>query len=165
MTGIEPESTVRFDQGEPSIREFARCIPIVATTGQGVEIPLLMLAHPTKRRVKGLALWITNQGISGLLDPAGNPHPELARLVDEGLAIVGADLIGQGAKKFPAQETGQRTWVSNPREAAGYMFGYNRPIAALQAADLNCLISHMENLSGIAATTERFLCRWTNQRR
>ncbi len=83
-----------------------------------------------------VVIWLDGSGKAGLFQTDGSPIPEVAALVKAGVAVVGADLLMQGeflADDKPLEKTRR---VANPREAAGYTFGYNRSLAARRAHDV-----------------------------
>jgi dienelactone hydrolase len=83
-----------------------------------------------------VGIWLDGKGKSGLYQADGSPVPQVAKLVQAGTAVVGADLFMQGeflADDKPFEKTRR---VANPREAAGYTFGYNRSLAARRTHDV-----------------------------
>ena len=71
-------------------------------------------------------------GVGGAL------HPAVAKLLKGGAAVLGADLLAQGGE--PVKQT--RT-VNNPREFAGYTFGYNRALFAQRTHDVLTLVQFL----------------------
>ena len=83
-----------------------------------------------------VVIWLDGEGKSGLYQEDGRPIPEVAELVEAGVAVVGADLFMQGEFLLDDKPFEKTRRVANPREAAGYTFGYNRSLAARRAHDV-----------------------------
>ena len=77
-------------------------------------------------------IWLDDTGLSAVNNPA------VLKLVQAGAAVVGADLLFQGGE--PIKQT---RIVANPREFAGYTFGYNRALFAQRAHDVLTLVSFL----------------------
>ena len=97
------------------------------------ELPTVFL-HP-KQWKNRTAVWLSGQGKAGLFGADGAPTPEVRRLLDAGVSVVGVDLLYQGeflADGAPLKETSK---VRNPREAWAYTFGYNPSVFAERVQD------------------------------
>ena len=108
---------------------------------QGEELPLISL-FPAEANWNGDAvIWLDEAGKSSLFDTDGQLVPAVKKLVDNGAAILAADLFQQG--DFLAGEvTTQRRVVGNPREAAAYTFCYNHTLMAHRIHDVMTLIAY-----------------------
>jgi hypothetical protein len=103
----------------------------------GEELPVVVLEPPAPKGTS--ILWLTGEGKAGLF-AGGEVRPEIRRLLDSGARVVGADLLFQG-EFGPAAETAHRQRkVKNPREAAGYTYGYNHSLFAQRAHDVLTLV-------------------------
>ena len=83
-----------------------------------------------------VVIWLDGRGKNGLYGDDGKPKDAVARLVSSGVAVVGADLLMQGEFLEESEDASKTRRVANPREAAGYTFGYNRSLAAQRVHDV-----------------------------
>jgi hypothetical protein len=81
-----------------------------------------------------VVIWLDDAGKSGLA------NKEVKALVKGGAAVVGADLLFQGGEAGK-----QNRVVANPREFAGYTYGYNSALFAQRAHDVLTLTSFLRN--------------------
>ena len=61
---------------------------------EGEELPAIVLEP--KSWNKQVVIWIGKEGKQSLLDAEGSPRGPVRRLLAAGMAVVGADLLGQG---------------------------------------------------------------------
>jgi len=111
---------------------------------QGEETPALLL---TPKAWKGeVVIWVSREGKQSLFDTAGQPQPEVAKLLAAGDAVLGLDLLGQG--EFTADgkpwakarlcKSGRGDWASY----LGYTYGYNRPVFSQRVGDILSAIAY-----------------------
>ncbi len=81
-----------------------------------------------------VAIWLDDRGRAGL------DNGEVERLVANGVAVLGADLLFQGGE--PVTQT---RVVENPREFAGYTHGYNHALFAQRVHDALSLVTFLRN--------------------
>jgi hypothetical protein len=81
-----------------------------------------------------VVIWLDDAGKSGLA------NKEVKALVKGGVAVVGVDLLFQGGELGK-----QNRVVANPREFAGYTYGYNSALFAQRAHDVLTLTSFLRN--------------------
>ncbi len=81
-------------------------------------------------------LWLSGQGKSALHMPDGALQPEVARLVNSGVTIIGVDLLHQGEFLPDGKPLTKTPRVKNPREAAPYTFGYNHALFVHRVHDV-----------------------------
>ncbi|WP_395745592.1 alpha/beta hydrolase family protein [Prosthecobacter sp.] len=77
------------------------------------------------------------------LDDAGKPglaNDDVKKLVAGGAAVLGVDLLFQGS-----EEGKQNRVVKNPREFAGYTYGYNHALFAQRVHDVLTLTTFLRN--------------------
>ena len=86
-------------------------------------------------------IWIDGQGKAGLFEKAGDPRPEIGRLLADGSAVLSADLLYLGEFLAHDQALTETRVVSNPRQFAGYTFGYNHTLFAQRVHDILTLIA------------------------
>jgi hypothetical protein len=76
-------------------------------------------------------VWLDGNGVSGMMAANGEVSEPVGNLVREGTLVVGADLFRQGRG-----EGGMNRVVANPREFAGYTYGYNHAVFAQRVHDV-----------------------------
>jgi dienelactone hydrolase len=92
---------------------------------------------------KGQAVaWLDGGGTRSLRNASGTLLPAVQELLDAGVLVVGADLFSPDAD--PGAPTRK---VANPREFAGYTFGYNHSLFAQRTHDVLTLLSFLKNSS------------------
>jgi hypothetical protein len=105
----------------------------------GEQLPVVLLEP--KQGSGRVAVWVSDQGKSGLFDASGQPRPAVAKLLEAGVAVVGADLLYQGEFLPPGETFDTTPRVDNPREAAAYTFGYNHSVFAGRVHDVLTLVA------------------------
>ena len=111
---------------------------IVRMTGKLVnathneEIPVLWL-YPKQSNGKVL-VWLDDAG-SGAIEVDGKPIQAVAGILSQGTTVIAADLFTP-----PADADGKQRVVKNPREFAGYSFGYNPTLFAERAHDVLSIV-------------------------
>ena len=121
-------------------------------TAAAEQIPAMTLRSP-KAPQKGVIVWLTDTGKSGLLND-GNVIASVAKLLNEGYTVVSADLSGQG--EFMADGTSvekQRMWYQRNgndgwERFSGYTYGYNHSMFVKRAHDALSLIRYAARISG-----------------
>ena len=88
-------------------------------------------------------IWPTLDGKNGLLNENGNPKSEVQALLNEGSTVVGVDLLFQGESNGSKMPGNQNQVVNNPREFAGYTYGYNHPLFVKRVHDLLTTIQNI----------------------
>lgn len=108
----------------------------------GEEIPILFLKP--KRAGTHAVIWADSAGKDGLYaktaDGKFRLKPAVENLLNRGVTVIGADLLFQGEFLVVGQPVTLSRKVKNPREAAAYTFGYNRPLFAQRVHDLLSVI-------------------------
>ncbi|MCL4203953.1 MAG: acetylxylan esterase [Pirellulaceae bacterium] len=104
------------------------------TYGEVVDIVWLRPASWNGRVV----VWLDDRGKASLRNADGSMKPGVRKLVQAGAAVLGADLLFQGG-----EAPNQNRVVDNPREFAGYTFGYNPALFAQRAHDVLTIVSHL----------------------
>jgi hypothetical protein len=82
------------------------------------------------------AIFLSPHGKAGLYDEQGNPRAEVRALLRNGVSVCGIDLFLQGEFLKDDGPLTQTRRVKNPREAACYTLGYNRPLFAQRVHDI-----------------------------
>ena len=120
---------------------------LVGRTGAKEQVPLIALVSPN---FTGAAVfWVHPEGKAGLFTEDGEPRSAVQDLLDEGFAVVGADLfltgefVAEGEKpKYPALD----------EKYAGYTLAYNRSVLANRVRDILTVIGTLvedENINTI----------------
>jgi dienelactone hydrolase len=104
------------------------------------ELPAVFF-HP-KQWNGHTVLWISDSGKAGLYNGA-SLNPEIKKLVDAGATVAGLDLLFQGEFLADGKPHTQTRRVKNPREAAGYTFGYNHALFAQRVHDVLTAIQYI----------------------
>jgi hypothetical protein len=112
---------------------------------QHEEAPAMVLRPKSWNR--HAVVWISREGKQALFDASGAPRPAVARLLADGAAVVGVDLLGQGEftadgrpwAKARLNKSGHGVWT----EYAGYTFGYNYPLFAQRVHDILSAVAYV----------------------
>lgn len=104
----------------------------------GEEVPVVWLCP--KQWNGRVAIWLDDAGKAAVCSDDGSANPEVQTLVQAGAAVLGADLFLQGGEAVK-----QTRVVDNPREFAGYTFGYNHALLAQRTHDVLSLVSFLRH--------------------
>ena len=130
----EFQKTVEQDRGDYT--EFAG---LLRNPLHGQELPVAFLLP--KNWNKRAVLWIDESGKAGIYGSDGSPKPEIKKLLASGTSVGGIDLFGQGEFLASGQAPMKNRRVKNPREFAGFTYGYNHPLFALRVHDVLALVA------------------------
>jgi dienelactone hydrolase len=115
---------------------------LLHNTTHGEALPVVFL-HPKDWQGRTV-IWVDGQGKAALFGADLQPRAEVRTLLQAGVSVVGADLLYQGeflADGQPLERTGK---VKNPREFAGYTFGYNYTVFAKRVHDVLTILAHVQ---------------------
>ncbi|MEX2112192.1 MAG: acetylxylan esterase [Pirellulales bacterium] len=131
---IEAEPLSEEDMGG-----YSQELALLRNKPAGEELPVVFL-HPAdwKQRV---VVWPHEQGKDGLFGDDGKPLPAVRKVLDSGAAVVAVDLLCQGEFLADGKPPAEGRRVNNPREFAGYTWGYNPTLFAQRVHDLLTVIS------------------------
>lgn len=104
----------------------------------GEEVKLAWLCP--KRSSGRAVVWLDDNGMSALHNADGSVKSAVMKLVQGGVMVFGADLLFQGGE--PVRQT---RVVENPREFAGYTFGYNHALFAQRTHDVLSIVNLLRN--------------------
>ncbi len=136
--------TPEFDKtAEQDRGDYWQFLGVLRNSRHGQQLPALFLEP--KNWNQRVVIWIGESGKAGLLNGDGSPQPEIARLLAAGNAVASIDLLGQGEFLMPGQTPLKNRRVKNPREFAGYTYGYNHTLFADRVHDILTLISFVKN--------------------
>ena len=107
------------------------------------ELPVVWL-YPKKWSGRTV-VWLDDSGKAALYQADGTLRPEVKQLVDAGATVLGADLLFQGEFLKDGQAVKQTRLVANPREFAGYTFGYNHTLFAQRTHDVLTLVKYLRS--------------------
>jgi hypothetical protein len=129
-----PRATGPVTFVEPSTQWRSTHFEIKGTLrdARGEEVAIEWL-HPVNARGEAV-VWLDPAGKAGLRDTSRQLRPAVRRLVEAGVAVVGADLYLQGGE--PVTTTRK---VPEKREVAAYTFGYNECLAVQRAHDIRTI--------------------------
>jgi hypothetical protein len=114
--------------------EFLERTGTLLNKTHGEEVKLVGLCP--KQASGRVVIWLGDEGKSALRNADGSWKPAVLKLVQAGAAVVGADLFLQAGE--PVKQT---RVVANPREFAGYTFGYNHTLFAQRTHDVLSIVS------------------------
>lgn len=131
---LEYTQSIKEDRGD-----YLEMAGLLRDKTAGSELPVAFL-YP--KDWKGtVVIWLSAQGKAGLYGDDGKPTAAVAKLLKSGASVMGADLIYQG--EFNTLE--QTPVVKNPRQFAGFTFGYNRTVFANRVHDVLGLLEYVAN--------------------
>ncbi len=139
-----PESS-QIHQEAIGLRKFDKhslSLGKIQLTPHGEEIPV-MVCLPEQAPGDDFVLWLHGEGKGALVDAEGNPSAPIRTLLDAGRPVTVVDLFGQGEFVRDSESFDQQRTVENPREYAGYTFGYNDSLFAQRVHDVLTLIGAM----------------------
>ena len=102
------------------------------TYGEEVNLVWLYPKHSNGSAV----VWLDDNGKASLRNSDGRVKPAVMKLVQSGAMVLGADLLFQGGE--PVRQT---RVVANPREFAGFTFGYNHALFAQRTHDVLTIVN------------------------
>jgi len=109
----------------------------------GEELPVAWL-YPKQWNGRAV-IWLDDSGKAALFSADGSVKPEVKSLVDSGATVLGADLLFQGEFNKDGKAPTQNRVVANPREFAGYTYGYNHALFAQRAHDVLTLVKYLRS--------------------
>jgi hypothetical protein len=112
---------------------------LLRVKSRGVELPAVLL-QPGNWNGRAV-IWLSEQGKAGLFGEDGGPNGDVKRLLDSGIAVFGVDLLMQGEFLSQGESAVKNRVVKNPREFAGYTYGYNYSLLAERAQDVLSMIA------------------------
>jgi hypothetical protein len=120
---------------------YEELLGLVVNKPHGESVPVVVLRADAGRK-NHVVLWLSQQGKAGLFGDDGKPRREVRRLLESGATVVGADLFMQGEFLADGKPVAQTRRVGNPRESAGYTFGYNHALVAQRVHDILTLVAY-----------------------
>lgn len=131
---IDYERTAEEDLGD-----YTQFTGLVRNKRFSEQLPGLFLLP--KKWNKQVVIWVDEKGKQGLLQDDGKPRDAVRKLLDAGVTVVGVDLLFQGEFLSADQQVTKNRTVKNPREFAGYTYGYNHGLFAQRVHDVLTMIA------------------------
>jgi dienelactone hydrolase len=122
---------------------FVEMTGLLRNTTHGEELPVAWL-HPKQGNGRAV-VWLDDTGKSALFAADGTVKPAVLRLVESGATVLGADLLLQGEFLADGTPLAKTRTVKNPREFAGYTFGYNPALFAQRTHDVLTLVAFLRH--------------------
>jgi hypothetical protein len=122
---------------------FTRYVGLLKNKQEGAELPMVLL-RPSNWNGRAV-IWLAEQGKAALFGGDASPTSDVKRLLDAGFAVFGVDLLYQGEFLPQGEPAEKNRSVKNPREFAGYTYGYNYSLLAQRAHDVLTVISFIKN--------------------
>jgi hypothetical protein len=140
--------TAKYDR---KLDGYTEAVGMLSNVTHKEELPLVLLKP--ERWNGDTVIWLERSGKACLYSniPGVRLKPEVQKLVDQGLAVIGVDLIYQGeflAYGVPFEKTRS---VDNRREAPAYTFCYNSSVFAQQVHDILTVVKFVQTLGDKAA--------------
>ena len=129
------------------VGDVVRMRGTLENTTYGEEVPVEWL-YPSNWNEQ-VVVWLDSSGRRAVIeqgDTAPSRMPgEIRALLAGGTAVVAADLFHARELAVVGSETARQRTVKNPREFAGYTFGYNDPAIARSAQDVLTILAFLRN--------------------
>lgn len=122
---------------------YIQFLGLLKHVAAGEALPAVFL-HPKEWKGE-VVVWLDPAGKQGLFDSGGKPLPAVTAVLDSGRSVASLDLLYQGEFLPDGQPLMQTRKVENPREYAGYTFGYNRPLFAQRVHDVLSMLSYVRH--------------------
>jgi len=135
---------VEWRQATEQVRDgYVERAGLVRNTTHREELPVVWLVPRNPRGKRSTVVWLDDAGKSTLYDTNGSLKPAVRRLVEAGASVLGVDLLLQGEFLGGGPGLSRTRSVREPREFAGYTFGYNSPLFAQRTHDLLTLVTFL----------------------
>lgn len=131
------DQNVKEDRGD-----YIEMAGLLRNQPQGEEVPVAFL-YPKDWNGKAV-IWLSESGKSALFGADGKPSEAAAKLLKAGTSVAGIDLFGQGEFAGAGQSFDKNPLVKNPRQFAGYTYGYNHSLLARRAHDVLSLVAFVK---------------------
>jgi dienelactone hydrolase len=141
---LPEEGDVTYDKKQEIDRgTYLETTALLRYEDEGEAVPAVFL-YPKAYRGR-VVIWIDEQGKSALYDGDGSPINLVTRLMDQGICVVGCDLLHQGEATSSEEPLTRSRSVENPREFLGFTAGYNHPLFAQRVHDILSVLSFIRH--------------------
>ena len=140
IIGRDLDQAGEVELRQAKTQDLATCretIGLLHNTSHHEELPCAVLEPKVAKNAT--VIWVDEQGKAGLYE-GEKPRDEVQKLLDAGVTVIGADLLFQGEFVRAGEPSPGNRLVNNPRQFAGYTYGYNRPLFAQRVDDILSLI-------------------------
>jgi hypothetical protein len=135
---------VDWDRNDKHDRgDYVEVNGVIRNKTYGEELPVAWL-YPRKWNGRTV-VWLDDAGKLALRNADGSVKPAVLKLVNSGATVVGVDLLFQGDFLKDGQPVKQTRKVENPREYAGFTFGYNHALFAQRTHDVLTTVAFLRN--------------------
>jgi hypothetical protein len=114
---------------------------LLHNTTYGEQLPVRWL-YP-KDWSGDVVVWLDDGGLSAVFENTGGIVPPIQQLVAAGATVVAAEPAT--LRFLAANDPPQQRVVDNPREFAGYTFGYNQPVACQGIHDILTIVRYLRH--------------------
>jgi hypothetical protein len=133
---VEWQLKDKYDRGD-----YVEMTGVLRNTTHHEELPVAWL-YPKQWNGR-VVVWLDDSGKSAIFNSDGSPRTSVRQLVKSGATVLGADLLYQGDFLKDGEPVKQTRVVANPREFAGYTFGYNPALFAQRTHDVLTLVKFL----------------------
>jgi dienelactone hydrolase len=135
---VEWAETQKLDRGS-----WSEVMGLLRNKTYREELPTILC---TPKQGNGhIVVWLSGAGKSALYAADGSLRSEVARLVNSGASVIGADLLYQGEFLADGKLLTQTPRVKNPREAGAYTLGYNHALFVHRVRDVLSVVQWVKN--------------------
>ena len=139
---LDAAGEVEWDRKDKQDRgSFIEMSGLLRNKTYGEELPVVWL-YPKQWDGRAV-VWLDDSGKAALFNADGSVKPAVRQLVDGGATVLGASLLYQGEFLPDGKPLTQTRVVANPREFAGYTFGYNPALFARRTHDILSIVKFL----------------------
>ncbi|NBV21696.1 MAG: acetylxylan esterase [Proteobacteria bacterium] len=139
---LETAGDIEWDRKDKKIvGNIVEMSGVLRNKTHGEEIPVAWL-YPKQWNGRAI-IWLDDSGKAALYNADGSVRAEVKQLVDSGATVLGADLLYQGEFLKDGQPVKQNRVVANPREFAGFTYGYNHSLFAQRVHDVLTMVKYL----------------------
>jgi len=142
--GIPNGDDLEYEQNHKVEKEkYIEMAGVLTNLKEQEALPVVFL-YP-KQWNDTVVIWLHEKGKAGLYQKNGDLVPAVKKLVDEGVTVMGIDLLYQGEFLADGKPPEKNRKVENTREAASYTYGYNHALFAQRVHDVLAAISFVQS--------------------
>jgi hypothetical protein len=131
---LDAAGVVEWQRKHTQVRgEFLEAAGTLLNKTYGEEVSVVWLRP--RRAARRIVVWLDDNGKAALRNADGSVKPAVLQLLQGGAEVLGVDLLFQGGERVK-----QTRVVANPREFAGYTFGYNHALFAQRTHDVLSIV-------------------------
>jgi hypothetical protein len=135
---------VSYDKKEEIDRgTYLETTALLRFEAEGEAVPVVFFYPKTYRG--RVVLWVDEEGKSSLYNADGSPSDPVTRLMEQGICVVGCDLLHQGEATSSEEPLSRSRSVENPRAFLGYTAGYNHTLFAQRVHDILSVLAFVRH--------------------